>query len=95
MSHGGYAATQNYFTTSYAIGSLVAPASDAVGGNGVYRYGSGGVFPTQTYSASNYWVDVVFQPGTGTDTTPPTAPTGLTATAASAAEAKRRREDSD
>ena len=31
------------------------------GGNGVYRYGSGGVFPTSTYRSANYWVDAVFQ----------------------------------
>jgi hypothetical protein len=35
---------------------LTAPAS---GGNGVYVYGSGG-FPTISYNANNYWVDVVF-----------------------------------
>ncbi|MBL1266144.1 DUF4082 domain-containing protein, partial [Methylomicrobium sp. RS1] len=29
------------------------------GGNGVYRYGSGG-FPNSTYQSSNYWVDVLF-----------------------------------
>ena len=29
------------------------------GGNGVYLYGAGG-FPTNTFGASNYWVDVVF-----------------------------------
>ena len=31
------------------------------GPNGVYRYGAGGVFPTDTYQSTNYWVDVVFQ----------------------------------
>jgi hypothetical protein len=29
------------------------------GGNGVYSVGSG--FPRDTYRASNYWVDVVFE----------------------------------
>jgi hypothetical protein len=37
------------------------------GPNGVYTYSSGGVFPTQSYQATNYWVDVVF------DTPPPTS----------------------
>jgi hypothetical protein len=37
-------------------GDLTAPA----GGNGVYAYGSNSVFPTSTYAASNYWVDVVY-----------------------------------
>ncbi|MBN9520556.1 DUF4082 domain-containing protein [bacterium] len=75
---GHYAVTNNYFAASYTSGPLVAPSSATAGGNGVYRYGPGGVFPTQTYNASNYWVDVVFQI---TDTTPPTAPATLTATA--------------
>jgi hypothetical protein len=30
------------------------------GGNGVYVYGPGGVFPNQSDLASNYWVDIVF-----------------------------------
>ena len=36
-----------------------------VGGNGVYGYGAS-AFPTQTFNATNYWVDVVF------DSTPDT-----------------------
>jgi glucose/arabinose dehydrogenase len=39
---------------------LHAPASDVSGGNGVYAYGSTSTFPTVTYSAQNYFVDVVF-----------------------------------
>src|SRR5207302_8819224 len=39
------------------------------GGNGVFA--SGGVhFPTQTYQAGNYWVDVVFDPAATGDTPP-------------------------
>ena len=30
------------------------------GPNGVYRYGSGGGFPTSSWQSSNYWVDVTF-----------------------------------
>jgi uncharacterized protein DUF4082 len=33
-------------------------------GSGVYTYGDGG-FPTSTFRASNYWVDVVFAPQAG------------------------------
>lgn len=29
--------------------------------NGVYKYGSSSAFPTETYQASNNWVDVVFE----------------------------------
>ena len=40
--------------------------------NGVYQYGAGG-FPNNTFNATNYWVDVVFDTtGTPGDTTPPT-----------------------
>jgi len=37
----------------------------------VFRYGTGGGFPTSTFQATNYWSDVVFVPGT----VPPLAPT--------------------
>ena len=59
-STGAYADTTNYFTTAHTNGSLTAPASA-----GVYAYGgtsTSGIFPTKTYQASNYWVDVVFNP---------------------------------
>src|SRR5439155_10831754 len=39
--------------------------------NGIYRYGSGGGFPNNTYQAANYWVDTVFDTSVS-DTTPPT-----------------------
>ena len=47
---------------------LHAPTSAAAGGNGVFVYGPS-AFPTQTFNATNYWVDVVFD-GTA-DTTAP------------------------
>ena len=50
---------------------LPALADGASGGNGVYKYGTSG-FPTQTFNASNYWVDVVFNTTVPPDTTPPT-----------------------
>ena len=56
----GYAADPGYFASSGRdSGVLHAPGSGASGGNGVYAYGPGG-FPTQSYNASNYWVDVAF-----------------------------------
>jgi hypothetical protein len=41
-------------------GPLIAPASSAVGGNGVYN--SKNAFPQSRYEASNYYVDVLFTP---------------------------------
>ncbi len=58
---GFYSATRNYFATAHGNGPLTAPASASSGGNGVYAYGSGVSFPSNTYIANNYWVDVVFR----------------------------------
>jgi PKD repeat protein len=58
---GRYAFDDGYFQTADTNGPLRALADGESGGNGVYRYGSGGGFPTSTYRSANYWVDVVFQ----------------------------------
>ena len=42
-------------------GVLTAPSS----GNGLYAYGSGNLFPNNSYNATNYWVDVIFSSGGG------------------------------
>jgi hypothetical protein len=60
-SGGLYASTSNFFlTTGFNNGPLHALKDGFDGANGVYIYGSGGVFPTQSYQSANYWVDVVF-----------------------------------
>ncbi len=41
-------------------------------GNGVYKYGESGSFPTESYNSTNYWVDVVFDLTTAPDTISPT-----------------------
>ena len=63
-SNGFYTATQNYFTSSQSNGPLTAPASVSGAGNGLYAYGSGTVFPTSSFNATNYWVDVLFERST-------------------------------
>lgn len=57
-----YAFSQSYFTTAHTgpNGVLTALASGASGGNGVFAAGSPGSFPTGSFNASNYWVDVTF-----------------------------------
>lgn len=60
-SNGHYALTPNYFTSNHASGSLTAPSSAGSGGNGVFSYGTATVFPTTSFNASNYWVDVLFE----------------------------------
>ncbi|MEV4524696.1 DUF4082 domain-containing protein [Streptosporangium sp. NPDC049304] len=57
---GNYSLTRPYFNVQYTSEPLIAPASGAVGGNGVYTYGAANLFPVSTSQASNYWVDVVF-----------------------------------
>ncbi len=66
---GNYPADANYFTAPRSVGPLSAPSS----GNGLYTYGTGVVFPSSTFSGSNYYVDVVFNPGGGGSPQPPVA----------------------
>lgn len=60
---GHYSVNEYYFTTNgWDNPPLRALASGIQGGNGVYIYGPAGSFPSKTWNAANYWVDVVFQP---------------------------------
>ncbi len=70
--NGRYAADENFFAAGATVNSpLTALADGTDGGNGVYRYGSGGGFPSSTFQSTNYWVDVVYT-SSGADTTKPT-----------------------
>ena len=68
---GRYAADSSYFASSGVTNGPLAALANSVTPNGVYLYGSGG-FPSQTWNATNYWVDVVFNTTSPPDTTPPT-----------------------
>ncbi|TDQ05513.1 DUF4082 domain-containing protein [Labedaea rhizosphaerae] len=59
-SAGRYGYTTQYFTADKVNGPLTGPASVAGASNGVYRYGTGGVFPAGEGGPTNYWVDAVF-----------------------------------
>ncbi len=72
-SSGFYSADGNYFVNALTSGPLTAPSSASGGGNGVYAYGSTSVFPTSTYNAANYWVDVAFAAAGPLGNQPPTA----------------------
>jgi hypothetical protein len=75
--NGNYSKDPNYFATSgVTSGRLTALASGVEGGNGVYRYGTAGKFPSASSLASNYWVDVVL----GTTPPPDIAPPVVTTT---------------
>ena len=57
-----------------------ALANGIDGGNGVYQYGPSS-YPANSYNASNYWVDVVFDIS-ATDTLPPSVVTRVPAAGA-------------
>ena len=59
---GNYSADPNFFATDHTNGPLTAPSSASSGGNGVYAYGSASLFPTNTFNATSYGVDVLFKP---------------------------------
>ena len=71
---GHYSVDHGYFNQTYNSGVLHAQG----GNNGVYVYGAH-AFPTNTYSNSNYWVDVLF-------VVPPPTVTSVTPTAGSTEE---------
>ena len=60
MPNGGYAATSGGFGASVDRAPLHGLRSASSGGNGVFRYGIGGGFPTGSYGDPNYWVDLMF-----------------------------------
>lgn len=83
---GRYAADTGYFSSAGADNApLHALRNGVSGSNGVYAYASTTTFPTRTYQATNYWVDVVFNTSTPpADTTPPTVSSVSPASAATA-----------
>jgi hypothetical protein len=85
-SNKGYAEDDNYFTTAHNNVPLHALADATNDPNGVYRYvaGNNGGFPTTGNLKSNYWVDVVFSPSTGTGAAAPAASLLTAGTAAPA-----------
>jgi hypothetical protein len=73
---GHYSYDYNYFSSQYNSGSLHVPAN-----GGVYAYGGSGSFPSQSYNATNYWVDIVLSPGGGAS--PAMAPLAVKASGSS------------
>ena len=75
---GRYAKTPDFFSTARTVGPLTAGTTT----NGRYLYGAAGGFPTSSWQAANYFVDVVFTTST---TTPPAAVTVTTRSPATGA----------
>ncbi len=59
--NGHYAATLDAFTSAVVNAPLRALA-DSTSSNGLYAYNGTTAFPSGSYRASNYWVDVLFEP---------------------------------
>ncbi|MBO0881440.1 MAG: DUF4082 domain-containing protein [Mycobacterium sp.] len=76
--NGHYADDTGSFASGYDSGPLHVPTD-----GGVYTYGTGGGFPTQTWESSNYWVDVVFNPADQTPAADPTSSLAATTNAIS------------
>ena len=62
-SSGDYAASKPYFTESLVNGPITGLQDGVDGPNGLYMYTPSPAFPTESFQASNYWVDVVFNAG--------------------------------
>ena len=67
---GAYVATRSYFNATVLNAPLRALQDGLDGPNGVFRSGSTG-FPNESFGATNYWVDVVFETVLPPDTTKP------------------------
>ncbi len=69
---GRYALDLNGFGSSGAANPPLRALRDGVdGANGVYRYGAAPAFPSESFGASNYWVDVVYSTTLPSDTVAP------------------------
>lgn len=55
---GRFVSSPNFFDEDYESGHFVLPN----GGNGRYAYDGSLIFPTNSFSDSNYWVDVRYTP---------------------------------
>jgi hypothetical protein len=74
---GGYAQDEAFFADrAVDAPPLHAPADGTGNHNGVFVYAGASAFPSESYRASNYWVDVVFVTSLVADPGPPavTAP---------------------
>ncbi len=69
---GNYTASNGFFAANGVDNGPIHLLRDGEnGGNGLYGYNSAAIFPSNTFSSSNYWVDVVFTTNIGPDLIPP------------------------
>ncbi|XAS70624.1 DUF4082 domain-containing protein [Micrococcaceae bacterium Sec5.1] len=75
--NGHYSYTSGFFNATWTAGVFTASGPN----NGLYRYGSGGVMPANSWNATNYFVDVVYSTTTATAQTQASATETPTPTA--------------
>ena len=63
---GHYSDTASAFTSSPFANPPLSALSNVTSANGVYAYSASSTFPTNSFKASNYYVDVDFEPGAAT-----------------------------
>jgi N,N-dimethylformamidase beta subunit-like, C-terminal/Domain of unknown function (DUF4082)/Fibronectin type III domain len=62
--NGHYSVTGSAFSPLGIDNGPLHAVPTSTSANGVYAYGSAPAFPTSSYNAGNYWVDLLFAPGT-------------------------------
>jgi len=62
--NGHYSVTRSAFASGGVSNPPLMALASSQSANGVYAYSATSTFPTSTYEASNYWVDVEFEPPT-------------------------------
>ncbi len=76
---GHYSATSAAFATAGVSNPPLQALANEISTDGVYAYSSTSTFPSNTFNATNYWVDLLFVPAAASA---PEAPEGVSATAA-------------
>jgi hypothetical protein len=78
--NGHYSDTSGQFSSAGVDHAPLHALANGTSANGVYAYSSSSTFPTSTYGASNYWVDVMFTPSNSVSA--PGAPQSVSAAGA-------------
>jgi hypothetical protein len=61
--NGHYSVNSAGFASGAVVNAPLRALADATSQNGVYAYGATNTFPSNSWNATNYWVDVLFAPG--------------------------------
>ena len=58
--NGHYSVNPGFFSTAGVNNPPLQALANSISANGVYAYDSASTFPSSSYNATNYWVDVAF-----------------------------------